>query len=111
MALAGAGAVGASRVYLQYHTPKQVLAGAGAGAACALAWFVATDRLRAAGGVGWLLGTRLARAFRFRDLLLHEDPVQAGWEKWQRKRAATTPTAITNDHNRGAQTALSEQQQ
>ncbi len=95
MALAGAVAVGASRVYLQYHTPKQVLAGAGAGAACALAWFAAIDRLRAAGGVDWLLDTRLARAFRFRDLLIEEDPVQAGWEKWQRKRATTTSITKT----------------
>ncbi len=41
--LAGTGAVGASRVYLHYHTVQQVLAGCCCGALAGLAWFAATE--------------------------------------------------------------------
>ncbi len=88
-----AGLVAWSRVYLGYHTPRQVLAGATAGTVFALGWYAAVGAARSGGMVGWALGTPLARAMRMRDLLIEEDPCQAGWEKWeekQRRRDAKT---------------------
>jgi dolichyldiphosphatase len=70
-------------VYLGYHTPRQVLVGAGAGVACAGAWFVAVTALRRAGVVDAALGLPPARWLRVRDLLPREDLCQAGWEKWE----------------------------
>lgn len=87
-ALAGAAAVAASRVYLRYHTPRQVLAGSAAGVIFAVGWFAATSCLRRAGVVDALLDHPLARALRVRDLVVHEDLVEAGWLRWQEKAAA-----------------------
>ena len=81
-----AGAVAGARVYLSYHTPRQVLAGVGAGVACALLWFVATAVLRSIGLVEWGLATGLARQFRLRDLVCQEDLIEAGWREWERRR-------------------------
>ncbi|KAM4056097.1 PAP2 superfamily protein [Hirsutella rhossiliensis] len=77
-----------SRIYLGYHTPRQVFAGTAAGALSAIAWFLATAHLRRSGFLAWALDTPLARAFRVRDLVVHEDMCQAGWEKWEESRAA-----------------------
>jgi dolichyldiphosphatase len=44
-ALAGAAAVAGARVYLHYHSPAQVGAGAGVGAAGGLLWHAATEAL------------------------------------------------------------------
>ena len=78
-----------SRVYLNYHTTRQVLAGAGAGALTAVGWFVATGLLRRAGWLGWALENPLARRARVRDLIIEEDVAQAGWEKWEQRRSAS----------------------
>lgn len=75
-----------SRVYLNYHTEKQVWAGCIAGAVTGVGWFVAVEIARQTGWVKWALETRLARALRIRDLVVEEDPCQAGWEKWEEKR-------------------------
>lgn len=75
-----------SRVYLNYHTPKQVLIGCGAGVMSALVWFTATSILRQSGWMSWGLETVVARAFRLRDLVVEEDMCQAGWEKWEERR-------------------------
>ncbi|PHH71815.1 hypothetical protein CDD82_6325 [Ophiocordyceps australis] len=88
-----AAAVAWSRVYLGYHSPAQVLVGCGAGAACALAWFALTAALRSSGWLRWALDLPPARALRARDLALDEDLCQAGWEKWQRRRAQTAVAA------------------
>lgn len=85
-ALALAALVAWSRVYLGYHSPRQVLAGALVGALCAAAWFAATALLRRSGWLAWVLDTRPAAALRLRDLAVHEDVCQAGWEKWRRLR-------------------------
>lgn len=77
-----------SRVYLNYHTPKQVVAGCAAGVLSAVGWFLATEILRRTGFLTWALETPLARAFRVRDLLVEEDMCQAGWEKWEERRTA-----------------------
>lgn len=80
-----AAAVVASRVYLNYHTPKQVLVGCAAGAFSAMAWFLVTTFLRRYGWVEMALDTRLAEMFRIRDLVITEDLAEAGWGRWQEK--------------------------
>jgi dolichyldiphosphatase len=81
-----AAAVVVSRVYLNYHTPKQVLVGCAAGAVSAVAWFLVTTYLRRSGWVEWALDTQLAEMFRIRDLVITEDLVDAGWGRWKERR-------------------------
>ena len=81
-----AGAVAQSRIYLNYHTPRQVYAGCAAGASCAIGWFVVISLTRHYGLVDALLETPLARWVRLRDLVIHEDLVDAGWERWESRR-------------------------
>ncbi|KAM0335819.1 hypothetical protein ACHAQA_000869 [Verticillium albo-atrum] len=87
VAVATAAAVAWSRVYLGYHTARQVAVGLGAGAVCAVGWFAATKYARDAGLLGWALRLPVVRWFRVRDLLLEEDLCQAGWERWEERRA------------------------
>jgi len=84
--LVNASLVSWSRIYLNYHTQKQVLVGCSAGAFSAIAWFLATTFLRRTGLLGWVLATPVARLFRMRDLVVEEDLCQAGWEKWEDKK-------------------------
>lgn len=84
-----------SRVYLNYHTVKQVVVGSGAGAASAVAWFVFVGVLRSSGWVAWALENPLARRMRARDLIIEEDMCQAGWEKWDGRRSAAQVKAKT----------------
>jgi len=86
LALAGAASVCASRIYLSYHTPKQVMVGVLAGAVFALVWFVSTTILRRSGWVEWSLDTQLARLVRLRDLIVTEDLQDAGWARWDERR-------------------------
>ncbi|KAF4998069.1 hypothetical protein FGRMN_3432 [Fusarium graminum] len=88
-AAAIAAATAWSRVYLNYHTPKQVVVGSVAGIISAVGWFVIVAVLRQTGWLGWALETPLARAFRFRDLVVEEDMCQAGWEKWEERRTTS----------------------
>ena len=83
-----AGAVAASRVYLNYHTPKQVLVGCAAGAATTIVWFLFTALLRKYGWIEWALENPLARALRMRDLVVTEDLADAGWGRWESRRQA-----------------------
>ncbi|KAF1810010.1 DOLPP1 protein [Eremomyces bilateralis CBS 781.70] len=76
-------AVAVSRIYLSYHTPKQVLVGFVAGSVCAVAWFQVTSILRARGWVDWGLQQPIARLARLRDLVLTEDLQDAGWGRWE----------------------------
>ena len=82
MAVLCATAVAASRIYLNYHTVKQVLVGCSAGAFSAVAWFLFTMLLRRHGWVEWGLFTEGANLFRMRDLVVEEDLAEAGWERW-----------------------------
>jgi dolichyldiphosphatase len=86
LAIVSAGAVAVSRIYLNYHTPKQVLVGCAAGAIYALVWFGFTTILRQTGWVEWGLDTELARFFRVRDLVVQEDLVDSGWARWEERR-------------------------
>ncbi|KKZ66590.1 dolichyldiphosphatase [[Emmonsia] crescens] len=88
-----AGAVAVSRVYLNYHTPKQVMAGCAAGVVCGILWFWFSSYLRRDGWIDWALETQLARMARMRDLLIDEDPVEAGWQRWEEKRLASKHAA------------------
>ena len=81
-----AGAVAWSRIYLGYHTEKQVLVGCAAGVISAVGWFVVTSVVRRTGLLSWALDIPVARWFRFRDLIVEEDMCQAGWEKWETRR-------------------------
>jgi len=87
-ALAVAGLVAWSRVYLGYHSVKQVLVGCGAGTVCAVAWFGATAAARELGLLAWALDLPPARWLRIRDLVVEEDLAQAGWDKWEARRRA-----------------------
>lgn len=82
----GAGAVAASRVYLNYHTPRQVWVGVAAGANFAVLWFLFTAYLRHSGWLGWGLDIWPCRELRVRDLITTEDIQDAGWERWQERR-------------------------
>lgn len=82
----GATAVALSRIYLTYHTFKQVAVGAAAGSVSAIAWFLFIAYLRWDGWVIWSLDTRLARTFRVRDLVVNEDLVDIGWARWLERR-------------------------
>ncbi|KAJ5825841.1 dolichyldiphosphatase [Penicillium riverlandense] len=84
---AGASAVAVSRVYLSYHTPRQVLAGCSAGVFCACAWFVVTGLLRSSGWMDWALDLTVARLVRIQDLVISEDLAEAGWQRWEVQRS------------------------
>lgn len=85
-AMVSAGAVAISRIYLSYHTQKQVIVGCVAGASFALVWFGLTTFLRRAGWINWALETWIFRAFRVRDLVVQEDLVDSGWARWEERR-------------------------
>lgn len=80
----GAAAVAVSRIYLNYHTQKQVAVGCVAGALCSVAWFILTVCLRRWGVLDSALNSSIARFCRIRDLVVNEDFVDAGWERWQK---------------------------
>ncbi|CAK7205431.1 hypothetical protein SEUCBS139899_008202 [Sporothrix eucalyptigena] len=77
-----------SRVYLQYHTLRQVLVGFAAGLVVGAGWFGFTSVARYTGLLDWGLQLPPAQYLRFRDLALEEDPLQPGWDKWQAQLAA-----------------------
>lgn len=76
-----AAAVAWSRIYLGYHTLRQVLAGCSVGVVCAVGWFAVTAIARQMGLLDWAIEQPLSRLFRIRDLILTEDPAQAGDRK------------------------------
>ncbi|KAI9822233.1 MAG: hypothetical protein M1832_003056 [Thelocarpon impressellum] len=82
LALLSAAAVACSRVYLNYHTPRQVVVGSCAGAVFAIVWFAVTSVVRRWGLLGWALDTPVARLLRMRDLVVTEDLSEAGWLRW-----------------------------
>lgn len=93
LVLGGAFTVAESRIYLNYHTPKQVLVGCIAGAVFAVFWFAFTTWLRHAGWLEWGLDFAIAKYFRMRDLVVNEDLVDAGWERWQYRKKTRAEVA------------------
>jgi len=80
-AVAGSVAVALSRIYLNYHTPRQVLVGYAAGLVCAAAWYLATAAARElAGGEWWRWSMHVGEAVWLRDRCLEVDLVVDGWE-------------------------------
>ena len=61
-------------------------AGFAVGSLCGVAWFIATSIGRHYGLVDYLLDHGLIRWLRMRDLVVNEDLVDAGWERWETKR-------------------------
>jgi dolichyldiphosphatase len=86
LSMIGAILVALSRIYLKYHTPRQVWIGFSAGLVFALVWFIFTSYLRRSGWVEWGLDLGIARQLRFRDLILSEDLVDAGWGRFEDRR-------------------------
>lgn len=78
--------VALSRIYLMYHTPKQVLVGVAAGVIYATIWFALTGVLRHNGWIDWGLEFGLAKWLRIRDLVLYEDLWDAGWGRFEERR-------------------------
>lgn len=101
-ALAAAAAVAQSRVYLNYHKPRQVYVGVAAGMVCAVMWFAAVGIARRVGLVEQLLELQPLRWARFRDLVIHEDLVDAGWERWESRRRKKFTKAATNGEGAGS---------
>ncbi|KAI5358013.1 Putative phosphatidic acid phosphatase type 2/haloperoxidase, dolichyldiphosphatase 1 [Septoria linicola] len=83
LSLLSAAAVAHSRIYLNYHSPKQVFVGCVAGAGCAVAWFIATAIARRLGIVEWALELTPVKWLRMRDLVVSESLEDAGWERYQ----------------------------
>jgi len=84
-----------SRVYLHYHTPKQVMAGTAAGTIFAIVWFAITEVARKSGLVAWLLEWNIVRAARLRDLMCEEDLVEISWQVWEERRRQKKPAQGT----------------
>lgn len=84
---AAAVGVSASRIYLSYHTPKQVLAGSAVGLMCACSWFMVTSILRSWGWIDWVTELTVCRLMRIRDLVVSEDLAEAGWQRWEARRS------------------------
>ncbi|KAJ5887653.1 hypothetical protein N7495_007694 [Penicillium taxi] len=81
-----ASGVAASRVYLSYHTSRQVFAGCSAGVVCAFGWFAITGLLRRWGWIDWAIDLTVVRLLRIRDLVVSEDLAEAGWQRWETRR-------------------------
>ena len=86
-----------SRIYLDYHTPTQVLVGCGAGAVSAVGWFVVTSLLRIEGWVEWAVNSWAGRAGRWRDLAVEEDLAEAGWQKWRERIRKRSGDGVARD--------------
>jgi dolichyldiphosphatase len=100
LALASAVTVACSRIYLNYHTPKQVIVGCAAGVISALVWFGFTTYLRRAGWIEWVLDTYLARLFRVRDLVVQEDLVDSGWARWEERKKRSAAFRVQDRKSR-----------
>lgn len=95
--------MGYSRVYLHYHSTKQVMAGTAAGTAFAVFWFAVTEYARRSGWVEWFLQWDIVRAARARDLMCEEDLVEVGWQVWEERRRRNTRAAKATTKNTLAQ--------
>ncbi|KAI9885466.1 MAG: hypothetical protein M1823_002734 [Watsoniomyces obsoletus] len=101
LGLMGATLVAASRVYLHYHTPKQVLVGVGAGIICAVVWFAMTSWARQVGLLDFVLDHPISQLLRIRDLVVEEDLVHAGYERWLAMRRTSKRSIPSQQQNKG----------
>ena len=86
----GASIVTASRVYLRYHTPRQVLIGAGVGAFLGLGWYLTVIVLRLIGWVDWILRFRIVEILWFKDgdIGSLEYDLQEEWTEWRENHSS-----------------------
>ncbi|KAK6541807.1 hypothetical protein TWF694_007588 [Orbilia ellipsospora] len=88
--------IASSRVYLQYHTVKQVLVGVAAGIVIGLGWFVTTALMRTiGGGVVWdlLLENPVSKMVYVKDECTVIDLQRRDWEVWWAARLQSKKTA------------------
>ncbi|CAK4029996.1 related to CAX4 [Lecanosticta acicola] len=90
LSIACAAAVAQSRIYLNYHTPRQVYIGVTAGVVCAIGWFIVTSFARRYEVVDTLLETPPLKWLRFRDLVVNETLEDAGWVRWEMAKQRRT---------------------
>ena len=77
-----------SRVYLFYHTPLQVAAGAGIGVVLGVFWLEVVTLVRALGIVDLLLNTPPARFFYIKDTAAEKASfVRDEYVEWRRTRS------------------------
>ncbi|KAM3423844.1 hypothetical protein BST61_g1242 [Cercospora zeina] len=98
LSLISAAAVAHSRIYLNYHSQKQVYVGCAAGAGCAVAWFIATAIARRLGLVDWVLELPPMKWVRMRDLVVSESLEDAGWERYQTALRLRAKQALKKRH-------------
>ncbi|EWC44569.1 hypothetical protein DRE_06650 [Drechslerella stenobrocha 248] len=85
-----AAGVATSRVYLHYHTVRQVLVGVGAGIVIGLGWFVVTALMKdICSGIIWdlLLENPISKALYVKDECVDVDLQRRDWESWWSARA------------------------
>lgn len=80
-----ASVVSMSRIYLRYHTPRQVAIGAGIGACVGVAWYIFVMILRYTGWVDWVLQIRAVEMLWFKDgdIGSLEHDLQEEWVEWR----------------------------
>jgi dolichyldiphosphatase len=84
----GASLVCISRVYLRYHTTRQVLFGAAIGVFLGLAWYVVIITARAVGLVDWVLHLQVVELLWFKDgdIGSLEHDLHEEWVEWRKDR-------------------------
>lgn len=88
LSFSGAAAISLSRIYLSYHTPKQVLAGSVAGTILAIFWFSATSFLRysnvkIADKTPWEWILWVGSLIYVKDMCLDVDLVEQDYNLWK----------------------------
>ena len=93
LSLIGATAVSSSRLYLSYHTPRQVFAGTFVGTILAIFWFSATSFLRhcdikIADKTPWQWILWIGSLIYVKDMCLDVDLVEQGYNLWKAQAEA-----------------------
>ncbi|KAF8427318.1 hypothetical protein EV426DRAFT_589525 [Tirmania nivea] len=88
LSFSGATAISLSRIYLSYHTPKQVLAGTLAGTVLAVSWFCATSYMRQwkvkiVERTPWQWILWVGSLIYAKDMCLDVDLVEHGYDLWK----------------------------
>jgi len=84
----GAAMVCTSRLYLRYHTQRQVLTGVGIGVILGIAWHITIIILRRTGWVDWILRLRIVEMLWFKDgdIGSLEHDLHEEWLEWRQQR-------------------------
>ena len=84
--IVGSSVVSLSRMYLRYHTARQVLIGVGVGAISGVIWYVTVLVLRGTGWVDWVLHFRAAEMLWFKDgdIGSLEHDLYEEWVQWRK---------------------------